>query len=96
MCSGALLYQHTLSRFTAIGFYFHLYVSKYHVRRYDALTGGVLCDSSLYFMIRVTNIPESIFGSTNCVSNKTHVHGFGASLNNSYVEYALCCRNFRL
>ena len=91
MTSGALLDQHTLSRFTAIGFSFHFYESEYHVQRNDALTGGVLCDSFLYFVIRVTNKLESVFGSPNRVSNKTYFHGFGASLNKSSVEYSLCC-----
>ena len=68
--SGYLLDQHTLSGFPAIGFNFPLYISKYHVRCDDMLSGGVLCDSPLGSVIRVTNIFESIFGSTDQAANK--------------------------
>ena len=68
--SGALLYQHTITGLLAIGFYLTFYVSKYHVRRDDVLTGGALCDSTLDFVIRVPNKLESVFGSTNRAANK--------------------------
>ena len=55
----------------ALGFYLDLYVSKYHVRLDDALPGGILCDSRLYFVIRATNKLESVFGSTNREANKS-------------------------
>ena len=89
--SRALLNQQTLTGLLDIGFYFPFYVSKYHIQRDDALPGGVLCDIPLYFVIPVTNILEIVFGSPDCAANKTHVYGFGASLNNSYVGYEFCC-----
>ena len=45
--------------------YLPFYVSRYHVQRNDAMPGGVLCDSPLYFVSRVINKLESIFGSSN-------------------------------
>ena len=74
--SGYLLDQHNFSGFPTIGFNLPFYVSKYHVRCDDMLSGGVLCDSHLGSVIWVTNIFESIFGSTNHTANKTHVRGF--------------------
>ena len=68
--SGALLYQHTITGLLAIGFYLTFYVSKYHVQRYDALPGGVLCDSPLGFVIRVPNIIESAFSYLDLTANK--------------------------
>ena len=65
-----LLDQHTLAIFTALAFSLPLYVSKYHVRRNDELPGGVLYDSTLDFVIRVTNIFENVFGSPNHTANK--------------------------
>ena len=70
MRSEALLYQHNLSIFLALVVSFALYVSKYHVRRNDELPGGVLYDSTLDFVIRVTNIFENVFGSPNHTANK--------------------------
>ena len=67
---GYLLDKHTLSGFPELGFNLPFYVSKYHVRRDDTLSDGVLCDSPLGSVIRVTNIFESIFGSTDHAANK--------------------------
>ena len=67
----SLLDQHTLSGFTAVGF-FIFYVRKYHLclQRDDVPTGGVLCDSHLCFMRRVPNKLERFFGSPDCAVNK--------------------------
>ena len=70
MQSRVLLDQHTFSGFPNLGFYFPLYVSKYHVRCDDALPGGVLCDSPLDLVSRVPNKLESVFGSPDCAGNK--------------------------
>ena len=71
-----------------------LNVNQYHVRRCDALPVRVFCDIPLDFLIRMSNILESVFGSPDCGTIKTHVHGFGAFLNNSSIDYALCCGIF--
>ena len=96
MRSGALLDQHTLAGFTALGFFLPFYVIQYHAWRNDAVPGGVLCDIPLYFVIRAYNKIESVIGSTDRAANKTHVHDFGVSLNNISVDYSFCCGIVRL
>ena len=86
--SGALLDQHSISIFLALGYSLFLYVSKYHVRRNDTLPGGVLCNIPLDFVIRVPNILEIVLVLLIAQAIKTHVHRFGVFLKNSYVDYA--------
>ena len=62
----ALLYQHTLYRFPAIGFYLFFYINKYSIRCDDAPHRFFLCDSHQGFARRVTNKIEGVFGSPDC------------------------------
>ena len=92
---GSLLYQHTLYGFSTIVFSFTLYVSKYHVQRDNSLPGGVLCDIPLDFVIRVPNRLNVFLILPIGQTIEIYVHDFVASLNNSSVEYYLCCGIFR-
>ena len=86
-----LMDQHTLPGSPATVFSLPLYVSKYHVRSDDMLPGGILCDIPLNFLIRMPNKLEIFLVLPIAWKIKTDAHIFGASLNNSSFDYALCC-----
>ena len=94
--SGALLDQHTLAGFPALGFYLSCYVSKYHVRRDYALPGGVLFDIPIYFIIRVPNILESVFGSPNRAVNKNSCLWICILFEIISDGYSFCCVIFHI
>ena len=67
--SRALLDQHNLSEFTALGFYLFLYSNKYFIRSDDVPPGGVFNDIHQIVSIQVPNKLEIIFGYTDRSAN---------------------------
>ena len=61
MWSGDLLDQHIFTVFPALGLAFSFYVIKYHAGCNNALSGGLFCDSPLYFVSRVLKVILKVF-----------------------------------
>ena len=74
--------------------FFFLYVNKYCVRRHYAPPGGVLCDSHQDFSRLIPNKIEIFLVIMIVQKIKTHVHRFGAFLNNSSVDNSFWCGIF--